>query len=63
MARYMIGFYDLANNDAFTFVESKVCKCDANALRIVATKLQHKTIVAISYYTQRDMRYIMVRYR
>lgn len=62
MRQYNIGFYNVLKDDDFTAVIVKQIKCDANALRIIATKMQHNTIMSISFYTQCGKRYVMVRY-
>lgn len=63
MTDYQIGFYNASNDDFCACVIRRKFKCDANALRVVATKMQYRTIVSISYYTQYGRRYILVRFR
>ena len=63
MKTYRIGFYDVKDENGLTEIVEKVCKCDANALRIVATKMQYNTIESVGLYSNRQFCHILVRYR
>lgn len=63
MKRYVIRFYDLKNDDVCTELIAKNFKCDANVLRVIATKMQHCRVENVLFVNQKDTRFAVVRYR
>jgi hypothetical protein len=63
MRHYVIRFYNLLKEDECTDVISKNFKCDANALRVIATKMQYNRVENILFVHQFPHRFIVVRYR
>lgn len=63
MQRYVIRFYNLLKEDECTDVIARNFKCDANALRVIATKMQRSRVENILFVYQFPTRFIVVRYR
>lgn len=52
----------MTQDDFCTESIEKNCMCDANALRIIATKMQHSHVENVIFVNQHGVRYILVRY-
>lgn len=62
MKKYVIRFYNLSKDDECTYCIAGKRKCDANALRIIATRMQHSRVESISFINSGCTRFAVVRF-
>lgn len=62
MKTYRIELIDGSNPMITTELVVKTFKCDANALRWIATRLQHKTILTVRISPFENRKWVRVAY-
>lgn len=62
MKTYKIRFYSWACNYELTEFIVRRAKCDANILRIIATKMQYKEIEDVRFINHSDACHVSVYY-